>query len=348
MDLKIMDNLSWSLFETTNVPVWQDAWENLHQQTGNHILLDMKCLKAALTHFPAQNAFTAIATAGEQIIAAGIFVRLSMGRWITYQPSQLPMGAWLNLYPEHVEALLTQLANKLPGLVLTISITQQDPNLFARPNSTAKLDTLDYITTGKMVLDTPFSEYWATRSKNTRQNLNKINNRLQSDQLTSEFKVVQAAEEFAAGVQLYGQIEQKSWKNAEGTAITENDVQSRFYIELLTSLGAAEAEIWRLDTAQGTVAADLCIKRDKTLIILKTTYLEDWAKYSPAFLMHVKGIEYCTNAALENIEFYGPAMEWHRKLTDNLRTMYHISYYHFSVLKTLKNELKNIKKNKDQ
>ncbi len=343
-----MDGLSWSLYNASDIESWKSAWEYLHSQTGRHILLDLTCLTAALNHFSAPDALTAIASSNGQVIAAGIFVRQSMGRWVTYQPSQLPMGAWLNLSPDGLEPLLSSLSAKLPGVVLTVSITQQDPNLFARPVTTAKMDTLDYITTGKLPLALPFHEYWAARSKNTRQNLNKINNRLQSDNVTAELKIVDNADEFASGVKLYGQIEQKSWKNAEGTAITENDVQSRFYIDLLTALGSAEAEIWCLDTEQGTVAADLCIKRDHTLIILKTTYLEDWAKYSPAFLMHVKGIEHCTNAGYKNIEFYGPAMEWHRKLTDNLRTMYHVTYYNFQALKRIKKLLSKIKNNKHQ
>lgn len=343
-----MDGLSWSLYKTSDVESWKSAWELLHSQSGRHILLDLTCLRAALNHFPSPNALTAVASRNGQIIAAGIFVCQSMGRWITYQPSQLPMGAWLNISPDCLVHLLSSLSGKLPGVVLAVSITQQDPNLFVRPAATARMDTLDYITTGKLPLALSFNEYWAARSKNTRQNLNKINNRLQSDNLTAELKIVDTEDEFAAGVKLYGQIEQKSWKNAEGTAITENDVQSRFYIDLLTSLGSAEAEIWCLETEQGTVAADLCIKRDKTLIILKTTYLEDWAKYSPAFLMHVKGIEYCTNAGYENIEFYGPAMEWHRKLTDNLRTMYHVTYYNFYALKKIKTLLRKIKNNKNE
>lgn len=340
-----MDKLNWSLYPTANLALWQAQWQTLHQQTGAHILLDIVCLKTALTHFPAPQAVTAVATANGKVVAAGIFIRLGLGRWITYQPSQLPLGAWLTVLPEDLERLFSSLCNKLPGVVSTISITQQDPQLFARPATTAKLDTLDYITTGKLPLRSPFTDYWATRSKNTRQNLNKIYNRLQADQLSADLKVISDAQKFAEGVLLYGQIEQKSWKNAEGTAITENDVQSRFYIDLLTALGSSEAEVWCIETPQGTVAADLCIRRGKTLIILKTTYLEEWAKYSPAFLMHVKGIEYCTEIGLESIEFYGPAMEWHRKLTDDLRVMYHVNYYHFGILKKLKTLLKQTKNN---
>lgn len=335
-----MDGLNWSLYQTSAIESWKSAWDDLHHQTGRHILLDLDCIVPALKHFSAQDSLTAVATRHGKVIAAGIFVRQSMGRWITYQPSQLPLGAWLNLSPDYLEPLLTLLSKKLPGLVLTVSLTQQDPNLFPRPATTAKVDTLDYITTGKLALAQPFTNYWAARSKNTRQNLNKINNRLVADNITAELKIIDDAEQFASGVKTYGQIEQKSWKNAEGTAITGNDTQSKFYIDLLTTLGPAEAEIWCLQTQQDTVAADLCIKRNNTLIILKTTYLEDWAKYSPAFLMHVKAIEYCTNAGFENIEFYGPAMEWHRKLTDDLRTMYHVTFYNFRVIKTLRSLLK--------
>ena len=330
------DKLRWTLCNTDQLSAWLPQWQQLHQQTGQHLLLDSVCLTNALKHFPVSNALTAIATIDDKTVAAGIFVRCGFGRWITYQPSQLPIGAWLSIQPEHTETLLRVLAQYLPGFTLTVSLTQQDPALQPRPVESAQLDTLDYITTAKMTLNQTFADYWATRSKNTRQNLSKIQNRLQTDGLSASFQMQNNAEQLIAGIRAYAKIEQHSWKNAGGTAITENDTQCQFYQQWLGALGSEHAEIWYLQTPEGPVAADLCIKRANTLIILKTTYAEPWAKYSPAFLMHIRGIEHCIESGIEHIEFYGPAMEWHRKLTAELRVMYHVNFYRFSGLKQLK------------
>ena len=35
---------------------------------------------------------------------------------------------------------------------------------------------------------------------------------------------------------------------------------------------------------------------------------------------------------LKRIEFYGKAMEWHKSLSDELRTMYHINKYRWASL----------------
>lgn len=338
------DKLRWTLGNIEQISAWLLQWRHIHEQTGQHLLLDSICLTAALKHFPAANALTAVATIDNEPVAAGIFVRCSFGRWTTYQPSQLPVGVWLTTRPEQTETLLLTLAQCLPGFVLTVSLTQQDPALNQRPVESTQLDTLDYITTAKMTLNQPFADYWATRSKNTRQNLSKIQNRLLTDGLTASFQVQQTTEQIIAGVNTYAKIEQHSWKSAGGTAITENDSQCQFYQQWLGSLGQEHAEIWYLQTSEGTMAADLCIKRARTLIILKTTYAESWAKYSPAFLMHVRGIEHCIATGIEHIEFYGPAMDWHRKLTSELRVMYHVNFYRFSVLKLLKQRLRQRKK----
>jgi hypothetical protein len=39
--------------------------------------------------------------------------------------------------------------------------------------------------------------------------------------------------------------------------------------------------------------------------------------------------------AVERIEFYGRAMDWHRKWTDDIRTMYHVNIYPWPIFKPL-------------
>lgn len=330
------NNLCWTFYDYKNEMAWKPLWLALLKPIDNHLLLDPTCIITAMRSFPAKSLIIAVAAIDERPIAAGVFVHRGFGIWSTFQPSQLPLGAWLSNAPEQLEFLLQSLSRKLPGVVLKISLTQQDPAIAARPTESAQLDTLDYITTAKMTLNQTFADYWASRSKNTRQNINKINNRLQNDGVQTWFDTVHSAQQLVDGVAAYANIEQNSWKNAGGTAITADDSQCKFYQQWLSSLGPDNAEVWFMQTADGPIAADLCIKRDQTLIILKTTYLEQWAKYSPAFLLHVRGIEHCIDAGIKNIEFYGPAMDWHRKLTDELRVMYHVNFYRFSFLKQIK------------
>lgn len=338
------NNLCWTFYDHQDELSWKPRWLALIKQTGNHLLLDPACITTAIRSFPAKSLMIAIATIDENPVAAGVFVHRGFGIWSTFQPSQLPMGVWLSIMPDQVESLLQSLSRRLPGVVLKVSLTQQDPAIAARPAESIYLDTLDYITTAKMTLNQTFPDYWASRSKNTRQNINKINNRLQNDGVHTWFDAVHSAQQLVDGVATYAKIEQNSWKNAGGTAITEDDSQCKFYQQWLSSLGPDNAEVWFIQTDAGPIAADLCIKRDHTLIILKTTYLEQWAKYSPAFLLHVRGIEHCIDSGIKHIEFYGPAMDWHRKLTNELRVMYHVNFYRFSFIKQLKKLLLRLTK----
>jgi hypothetical protein len=342
------DKSIWTIYQHSDVRSWKSCWEELHEQTGRHLLLDSACITAAIRFFPAKSVLVAIASVDGKPVAAGVFVNRGLGVWSTFQPSQLPIGAWLSIIPTQVETLLRSLSIKLPGIVLKISLTQQDPALTPRPTESLHLATLDYITTAKMSLNQTFSDYWASRSKNTRQNLNKINNRMQNDNIHARFETKHLKQQLIDGVAVYANIEQNSWKSAGGTAITENDAQCKFYQDWLSTLGPDNAEVWFMQTDSGPIAADLCIKRDNILIILKTTYLEQWAKYSPAFLMHVRGIEYCIQAGIKNIEFYGPAMDWHRKLTAELRVMYHVNFYRFPILKQIKNILLRLNNKKSK
>ena len=79
------------------------------------------------------------------------------------------------------ETLLAALARKLPGAVLAVGLTQQDPSSFPRPADSPRLQTLDYIETARLPVAGSFDDYWAARGKNLRQNMKKQRAKLQQD-----------------------------------------------------------------------------------------------------------------------------------------------------------------------
>ena len=83
---------------------------------------------------------------------------------------------------------------------------------------------------------------------------------------------------------------------------------------------------------------NLCVCGNKSLIILKTTYDQSVKNTSPAMLMHEEIIkEIFQEREFVSIEFYGRVMDWHNKLTNNIRQMYHINYYRSGLIKYLHN-----------
>ena len=72
------------------------------------------------------------------------------------------------------------------------------------------------------------------------------------------------------------------------------------------------------------------------MIILKTTYDETERATSPAHLMrHESLTDIFDNARFRRIEFYGRVKAWHTKLTEDVRTMFHVNRYRWPILANL-------------
>jgi hypothetical protein len=77
-----------------------------------------------------------------------------------------------------------------------------------------------------------------------------------------------------------------------------------------------------------TVASDLCLQRDGTLVILKTAYDENVQGLSLGLLLHQEIFQSVfEEGKIRVIEFYGRLRDWHTKWTNEIRTMYHINFY---------------------
>ena len=330
--------IRWQLYPVSEFARLKQAWDELNLKQGGSALLSSRFIEPCLEHFCAAEVKLAIATSNElqQPVAATLIERIGLGRWQTLQPSQAPIGFWLSDPAIDFETLLAELAKALPGWVLSISITQQDPELLPRPSAMQQLTTLDYITTGRLVIPEDFQQYWQQRGKNVRQNINKSKNRLQREGISVTFEIADDPASVRQYVAEFGDLESAGWKRETGTAVHIDNVQGRFYTQLLEAFMPDQCQIWRYRFDEQLVAVDLCLCVDGVLYILKTTYDEAFKRYSPAFMMHLAGIEALTEQSVERIEFYGPAMEWHKKLTQELRTMYHITWFSHPLIQQLK------------
>ncbi len=339
-----MKQPQWMLYPVSEFEQWKAAWDGLNQACANgSLLLSSDFVTPCLKFFCNDRTTLAVARLDGEVMALTLVENLGLGRWQTLQPSQAPIGFWLCRPGAFDDTLLRSLAKSLPGWVLSISITQQDPALFLRPNTSNKLKTLDYITTGRLPIPADFEDYWAARGKNVRQNTNKARNRLAKEGISIDFDICREPTCIEARVKDYGDLESAGWKQATGTSVHYANEQGLFYIEMLKNFMPERGEVWRYLFNNEVVATDFCIRANGVLYILKTTYAEAWKKYSPAFMMHLEGVRYCSDNDIDAIEFYGPAMEWHKKLTDELRTMYHITWFSSPMVYQLKSALTRVK-----
>ena len=321
--------MTWTLLPITQFTAYKSQWDILNNQTSNTPLLETDFIEPLLKHFSSGKELLAIYGDPSAPDAMAIIEKPKFGRWSTFQPSQAPIGCWLQKLDIDTEALTKSMLKALPGIKLIFSITQQDPALLPRPSESKALSTLDYIETAQVPVKGTFEEYWAQRGKNLRQNMRRQRNKLAREEITPTLKVIDTAAEIGESIKAYGKLESAGWKNEGNTAVNINNAQGRFYKELLERYCVKNCGVvFQFYYNDNLVATDLCINNSEYLIILKTTYDETINTTSPAILMKQDSFSYIfENKLANNIEFYGKVMTWHTKWSDSARAMYHINHY---------------------
>ena len=324
--------IRWQLFAASELdrnPDLHLAWNRLNADCTGQVFLDAEAICCALRCFGTGVEKLVVGTSNGTLRCMAVLQRLDPFRWMTFQPSQLPLGA-LVLHPAAaLPGVADSLIAALPGFALVLSLTQLDPLYVPRPPTTGTLRVDDYIETGWVQLAGTFEEYWAARGKNLRQNMRKQHNKLATEGISQEFRKLTQAAEMAGAVARYGELESRGWKAEGGTAIHPDNDQGRFYTQLLESAASKNhAMVYEHWLANKLAASNLCLLREHTLVILKTTYDEEYTQISPAFLLRQAQIEQSyANGDIRRIEFYGPKREWHTRWTDNFRTLYHATAY---------------------
>jgi hypothetical protein len=136
-----------------------------------------------------------------------------------------------------------------------------------------------------------FEEYCARLGTKYLRNLRRLERKF--------FSLPGAALSFLTGKDLgdeelvrFMEVEATSWKCAKGSALCQCDALGAFYSALtrrLKELGWLE---WHFLQAEGkTVAANLAIRINRSLIILKTCYDESYAPFSPGTVLFGKMFE---------------------------------------------------------
>lgn len=313
-------------------------WDRLNAGCGDLPFLSADATVAAWRAFGDGGERLLVAYRDGRAIAMLVVTRVDRLRWRTFQPSQIPLGVWVrsaDLSPEPLGLSLMR-SGALP-LCLGFSFTQVD-SLLAPPAADTPTSRNDpYIDTAWIDIVGSFDDYWAARGKNLRQNMRKQRNKLQAEVIQANMVVWSSSEDMVAAIARYGELEGRGWKAQQGTAISPDNKQGRFYTQLLTEAATrGEAVVYEYRFGDATVASNLCLRRGSTLVILKTTYDESIQVYSPAFLLHQDLIQSLFEGqGIRRVEYYGKVMEWHTRWTDDMRALYHLTIFRNGWLKRI-------------
>lgn len=323
----------------------RSQWDSLNQQTQCQAILDADFISCLIKHFFRGDEQLLVVYQASQLRFIGFFQRTAFGCWQTVMPSQAPVGLWLASAHSIDEALLKAIAKVLPGPVLQLDLLQADSRNLTVASA---IYQQFYIETGNRPVPAHYDDFAKTIGKNLRQNCNKAYNRAERDNDNLSAEVVCSPAQVTAGVIHYGEIESASWKAQEGTAISPDNQQGQFYQQMMTELAQRQAAcVWYFKVSGKVAAVDLCVSKNGSLIILKTTFDEQYARYSPALLLKLEMLKYYAGnpqLGINNIEFYGKAMDWHKRLNSELRPIVHLSWQRTRLLQWLVRQLKQYRK----
>ncbi len=319
-------------------PALAGAWDRLNAERGDLPFLTAEATAIALEIFGRGDEQLVLASDHQRIVAMFVLAPQGKLRWTTFQPSQVPLGAWVAEAGLDLAALGESLARHALGLCLTLSVTQIDSRYAPRPSEPSPAAVAsDYIETAWVDIAGSFDDYWNSRGKNLRQNLRKQRNKLAAQGTATAMRVIREPQEMAGAIARYGMLESAGWKAEQGTAIHPDNAQGRYYRRLLEAAAQQDQAAVHEYLIDGRCAAmNLCLQRNGVLVVLKTTYDESMKLLSPASLLREEELQMVfREAQVSRIEYYGRLMEWHTKLTDHKRPLYHLTIYRWPVVRKL-------------
>jgi Acetyltransferase (GNAT) domain len=330
--------VSWKLYPAADLERFAGAWDHVNDSRGGVPFLRAAFIGNLLREFASGEEALAVFSDGGAEQAFAVVAPKGRGVWQTYQPSQLPLGAWIARPGFEVGRRLAELLHALPGFGMMIGLTQQDPLFTERPNDDGRWQTLDYVEIAWVEVSGSFESYWDARGKNLRANLRKQRSRLEDEGVRTQLEVVTDPNDVAEAIADYGRLESAGWKAGDGTAIHPENAQGGFYRAMLEEFCRVGAgRIYRYRFNDKVVAVDLCVECAGTQVVLKTTYDEAYRSFSPSSLLRQDAFrQIFSEDRIRRIEFYGKVMEWHTRWTDCSRVLYHANYYRWPVLRRLR------------
>lgn len=314
------------------------CWDYLNASRGDLPFLAAYAILTALNAFGCGRERLLFAQDAQGPAAMLILWRKRFFEWQTFQPSQIPLGAWVARKELSLLDVARSCQRSLPGVCLIIGVTQIDPLLEPRDRDTNDSLSTDYIDTAWVNIEGNYVDYWSSRGKNLRQNMKKQRNKLAAEGIATTLRYLTKSEDMANAVSSYGSLESAGWKAKQGTAIHRNNVQGCFYTAILEKACAQhEGLVCEYAFNDQLIAINLCMLRGETLIILKTTYDEKIKMFSSAFLLMQEMLEQLfAERRIRRVEFFGKIMEWHTRWTENSRTLYHMTVFRWKWVKRMR------------
>jgi CelD/BcsL family acetyltransferase involved in cellulose biosynthesis len=167
-------------------------------------------------------------------------------------------------------------------------------------------------------LEGDWKRYLDRRSVNFRRTLRK------SDTLLArigsmEFAMAGNGDEIGKALEWFFRIDSRSWKSDGGEAIMRNPLLESYYRDLVREFAEiGGCGIFTLTLDRKPVASVLCLRRDRVLYTLKSSFDEEYAKYSPGTVLFHHLIRYAYQEGYRGIDFVS-RIEFSERWTEETR-----------------------------
>lgn len=267
-------------------------WDALNQRLmGGHPMLHPDFVDGLLQHFNVDGVLLGVADDGGEPLAMLLLNGSSrgLGVWSSFQPAQTQVG--LSLIPASLD--LEGLLAALPGYAGELDLMCDDPRFVdLRELPGRPVTSVPHALTMNVSLSTSFDDYWAQRPRKLIQNMRRYMRRLQSEPAGERLVVIDAPQDMIGAVQRYGQLESKGWKGREGTAITIDSPQGRFYADLMGAFASrGEALVYELWLGEELLASRMLLLRQGMALMLKTAYDEATDRFAPGRILLLRTLE---------------------------------------------------------
>ena len=126
----------------------------------------------------------------------------------------------------------------------------------------------------------------------------------------------------------YFDLESKGWKGRGGTAVTDDPSVERLHEEFAREMAANHSLfVYELKLDSKTIAMSLNLRCDHETIHWKTSYDENYSRYSPGNLLFRELVSDCIRNGSPEIDFLSPATPYKRFWASGDRE--HVAFYLF-------------------
>jgi hypothetical protein len=321
---------------------YADTWQQVNEQFLNaHPLLDLDFVAPLVDHFGNNRLLLAVEKTDGEFSSLAIVERKRPGLWQLFLPSQAQIAPSLIGIPAtgiNASQRTEKWLRSLPGPALMISLQNQDTDFSGVAGDEAEtIEILPHVTTVGVTIEGTFEDYWHGRSAQLQENIARRLKRAEKEGMRISFQVQSSGSALGAAVAAHGDIECAGWKKRAGTAIHRDNIQGRFYTDVLQRFAArGGARAFQLYFGDVLVASQLAIEQNGMMVLLKTAHREAFARHSPGRLLDYMMFRHLfSESQLKRVEYYTNASPEDMRWATFSRPIVHVNVYRSTAVRKL-------------